>query len=280
MQTIHTQQLAILTGDRRPVDEHRLGIGLHGLGDHRIEIHPIGTELGDVEHEHRSRHQPIEQPLELRAIGVEITGEVAAERHDGHIPVETVGRIDTLAHDLIAELDEPADLGIDLDLPAERLQGVTDLAAIATRGRCHDRIADHQQPRPIDALADQVEQLRIQLGIGFIGTRERRDRREHRHQLGAQHLGQITHTTDRDRGGRLDGNGRLGAGRHEEHSCEQCRDAATGASHRPIEADRCRPDTSPQISLQEGRRSESRISVSSSTSVGPVSAALRRETAL
>ena len=101
----------------------------------------LGPELADRDQHHGTgieRQDDLVQLLQvLVALGRAVVG---AEEDDTDVPSGALA----LREHVVAELDPPADLGFDLDLPSEGHQGLAGVVRVALGGGCQDRVADQQ----------------------------------------------------------------------------------------------------------------------------------------
>ena len=116
-------------GDRAPIEQVDVGELRADQGDRVIDLATVLGELGHRQQHDRRRRQPLDDLLQLLAIRLLIAEVVGAEEHVGGVPL----RRKPLVEHRVAEVDEPARLGVDLDLPAERHQRLAQLAAVALR---------------------------------------------------------------------------------------------------------------------------------------------------
>ncbi len=221
-----------------PVDDGDV-VELAGeLADRLVHLgHLRPVERHGVQHR-RAGGQAGEDHPQLSLVALLIAAVVGPEEHRGDVPVVVGARdgVDDLVDHPVAEIDELAPFGLDLNGPAERDELVAHVRAVPGGGAGHDRIADHQHPVADRLLTDQLG------GRAVVAHRagddhqraafRRHGRREHAH---------ATHRRQRCRRNV----GGLDVGRRATAGARRQRDRAGGrdehrwaASHRPIEAPR------------------------------------------
>jgi hypothetical protein len=145
-------------GDRLPV-EHR-DVVTRGAQpvDHLVDLDVVRTVFGHREQQHGSGLQTVEDLDEFLLVRHRIPAVVAPEEHHRGIPL--LVRIGVVLQQFIeytvAEFHESARLGFDGDLPSEGHHRLAHVVAVPRRRRCEDRVADHQDPVPLEDRADEL----------------------------------------------------------------------------------------------------------------------------
>jgi hypothetical protein len=98
-----------------------------------VDLGVVRLVLGDGEQQRRPRRKTFEDESQLVLVAHLVAAVVAPEEHDRRVPVVGGGRVvvEQAVEHAVAEVDEPAGLGFDGDLPAERYELVAHLAAVA-----------------------------------------------------------------------------------------------------------------------------------------------------
>ncbi len=156
MQPIAAQHARILR-HLLPVEQGHVVELLGELADALVRLGIARLVLRDGEQQRRARRETGQDQSEFGLEALLIGPVVGPEVHDGCIPVvvgTAIGVEAPVEHE-VAEVDEPAGLGLHCDRPAERDEFVAHVPGVPRRGRCHDRIADHEDAVPGDLLAHE-----------------------------------------------------------------------------------------------------------------------------